>query len=268
MNIKLAINSILKKIGYRFIDLKKDSTFIPYIQDYNFKDVSFKMWLANKDDRIWYDFTHWETSGELLALQDLVSSGDEILEVGSHHGFTAMLLANYAGALGKVYSIEAHPKNCLIANAQLGINPEIKNLKFENIAAASDEGIITISNEHNSSVTNNDDDGIKVQTTTCDIIDEEHGPFNFIKIDVEGYEIEVLKGCKNILSKKPKIAIEIHCDILRRSGKDIHDVLKLIDIEKYNILMVDRGGDRNLISPFSVEKSQKTSIVNLFFSPK
>ena len=51
-----------------------------------------------------------------------------------------------------------------------------------------------------------------IESTTIDEFSKEKQiPIDLIKLDVEGYEMEVLKGAKNILKKyKPIIAISIY----------------------------------------------------------
>ena len=56
----------------------------------------------------------------------------------------------------------------------------------------------------------------------------------FIKIDVEGYEYEVLKGAKKILKTRPKLEIEIHTDDLPKYNTKVDEILKSIDLSNYN----------------------------------
>jgi len=51
---------------------------------------------------------------------------------------------------------------------------------------------------------------------------------------MEGFEREVLKGAKNILSSIPKLAIEIHTEVLPRFGYQVEDLFNLIDVDQYN----------------------------------
>ena len=55
----------------------------------------------------------------------------------------------------------------------------------------------------------------------------------FLKIDVEGYETEVLKGATEILRTLPKLEIEIHTEILSRYNTSVEEIFELININNY-----------------------------------
>ncbi|HKO97126.1 MAG TPA: FkbM family methyltransferase [Pyrinomonadaceae bacterium] len=68
-----------------------------------------------------------------------------------------------------------------------------------------------------------------VQMTTLDDECERLGVFpDIVKIDIEGYEYEALKGAPRMLSKRPVLCLEMHLDMLERRGlspKEICDDL-------------------------------------------
>jgi len=270
--MKQTIQKILGQFGYGFrklSSLKPLKPFTPFIRDINFQDASFQMWIANHDDVEWYDQEHWQQCGELHALRKLAGKGDRILEIGSHHGFTGMLLSKFVGQnAGSVHSVEAHPHNAMIAQAQLGLNRSINNLQFINFAASDVPGTVKINTWHNSSITEKSEDAIEVKAVTCDMIDEKNGPFNFLKIDVEGYELEVLKGCRKLLSRCPKIALEIHTDTIRERGQKLEQILDLIGIHRYEGEMVLRPEKFREVVALNLSLIQENSIANVFLRPK
>ncbi len=55
----------------------------------------------------------------------------------------------------------------------------------------------------------------------------------FLKIDVEGFELQVLQGAKAILSTRPKLEIEVHAELLHQYGASVDDLFRLIDMKSY-----------------------------------
>ena len=60
----------------------------------------------------------------------------------------------------------------------------------------------------------------KIEIEAIDLVDTTNSKFDVIKIDVEGYELDVILGMRNLLSNKSlkAIGIEIHFAILEENG--------------------------------------------------
>lgn len=268
--MKQLIQSALGHFGYGLRKLSKLKPFTPFVREISIEGVTVRMWIANEDAAWWYQPERLRESGELRALRKLVKKGDRILEIGSHHGFTGMLLANFAGPEGGVFSVEAYPGNVMIDQAQLTLNRAIRNLEFANYAGSSAAGTVSIRPCHNSDVMGPSGEAIQVPAITGDALDEKHGPFNVLKIDVEGYEVEVLKGCRRLLSRTPKLALEIHRDGLQGRGQSLADVLELIGVERYRGEMVvhsdtQEGREAEAFNASTVAACPRA---NIFFEPK
>jgi hypothetical protein len=156
----------------------------------------------------------------------------------------------------------------MVAQAQLGLNHSYANLQFINAAGASASGDVKITSGHNSSVTDGGANSITVAGVTGDMLDNEYGPFDLIKIDVEGFELDVLLGCKNVLLRAPKLALEIHTEGLRARNQSAADVFRVIDIDRYEGQMVAREDSFDLIKTFNRSAMPESGIVNLFLWPK
>jgi hypothetical protein len=101
---------------------------------------------------------------------------------------------------------------------------------------------------------------VEVQAKTLDSILLENAikEVNWIKIDVEGAELEVLRGAPNILSnsKNSSLLIEIHN--LGSNHRNLYEpIIELLKLNKYSISFEKayEGGERHIIvRNFSVGK--------------
>jgi len=152
---------------------------------------------------------------------------DIVVDVGAHIGHYTMISSKRVGPNGRVVAVEADPDNFEMLNNNIRLN-QLTNIIPLNYAAYSKEKKVKLflpSQEsgftiYNTIMTNRaraeKDKFIQVNANTLDNLLEQsgisHEGVNWIKIDVEGAEYEVLKGATSILSKSKDIAllIEIH----------------------------------------------------------
>jgi FkbM family methyltransferase len=152
--------------------------------------------------------------------------GDIVVDIGAHMGRYTIISSKRVGTNGKVVAIEAHPGNFEMLNRNIKLN-QLTNVIPLNYAVYSKETKIklylpeedsgfTIYNTIMSNRAGTEDKFVEVNANTLDCllqinqIREEE--VNWIKIDVEGAEFEVLKGATNVLTNSKDIAllIEIH----------------------------------------------------------
>jgi FkbM family methyltransferase len=152
--------------------------------------------------------------------------GDIVVDIGAHIGLYTIISSKRVGTNGKVIAIEADPGNFEMLNRNIKLN-QLTNVIALNYAVYSKETKIKLYlpsgesgfTKYNTIVSdwaNNEDKFVEVNANTLDYllqlnqIREEE--VNWIKIDVEGAEFEVLKGATNVLSKSKDIALlmELH----------------------------------------------------------
>jgi FkbM family methyltransferase len=150
----------------------------------------------------------------------------DILDIGANIGtHTIFYLSNKLPG-SKVYAFEPNPISfkCLSYNCPeairipMGVStrPEIFNLN-QNIE---NPGAVYLSNLNNQ-------DAIAVPSIALDSFLFEN--ISFIKIDVEGFEVNVLKGALNtIVNNKPNLWVEITPPYLRRAGSSLTELLDLM----------------------------------------
>ena len=177
------------------------------------------------------------------ALLSCVKRDDVVWDVGANVGHYTKLFAELTGINGKVFAFEPSPQNYerLAANLKdlenislfaFGLGDEEKKLTFKQ---GEDELGAT------SQVVNVDDVGIddeQVEIRCGDLIVETGtaGLPNFIKIDVEGFELEVLNGITKILGnrKLKGLGIEVHFGLLKSRG--------MVDSPKQIELLLEKAG--------------------------
>ena len=205
----------------------------------------------------------------------MLSPGDIVFECGTHHGLTAMLLANWVGETGKIVSFEINHKNAKIAQKNIKLN-NINNVVIEEKGLGSQPSNLKIFNKSNASVTpaNLISSGWlknfiygtnEVEIITLDDYAAAKSIMpTFLKIDVEGYETEVLKGAREILKTRPKLEIEIHTEILSRYATSVAEIFELIDINSYQTWV--QWDDQLEPQPYDLEQKIERR-VHLFAIP-
>jgi len=120
----------------------------------------------------------------------------------------------------------------------------------------------TITFDESSSAVTSSGNGVDVKVSRLD--EYEHLKPTFLKIDVEGFEMQVLEGAKNILRKRPKLALELHTELLPRFGASVEDIFRLIGLEDYRVWIQKR--DDQQPEKFDI-RTPIESRVHLFFIP-
>ena len=86
-------------------------------------------------------------------------------------------------------------------------------------------------------------DSIPVRMETADRLCRDLGfAPDFVKIDVEGFEAEVLAGARSILATKPLLLLELHPPVLTRFGADAGGIVDQLRRDGFEVEWV--GGDR------------------------
>lgn len=144
----------------------------------------------------------------------VVKKDDIIIDVGAHIGTYTIPLALQIGNNGKVIALEPNDKNADILEKNISIN-KLSNVILVRKAAAKQAGMLNLrltSDPMLSMIsTDTDIDATSVKTTDLDSLVDDLSVrrVDWLKIDAEGFELEILEGAKNILKRfEPSIIIE------------------------------------------------------------
>lgn len=143
-----------------------------------------------------------------------VQPGDVVLDVGGCWGDTALYFASLVGAQGKVYTFEVDPESLQILRTNLALNPELAR-RVEVVPVAlwrkSDETLEFAQAGRMTTVLEEKRGGaVSATTLTLDDFVTRHGlnRVDFVKMDVEGAELDVLDGARETLERfGPKLGV-------------------------------------------------------------
>lgn len=144
----------------------------------------------------------------LRALEEHLSPGDTVLDIGAHIGALTVPIARLISPPGTVYAFEPQRKiyRELVHNLELN---ELTNAVPLRFALSSERGIIEMNRAtaHDGRV-GVGSGGDRVEARTVDSFGFED--VSLMKIDVEGHEADVLRGAEKTISEfAPVIIIEI-----------------------------------------------------------
>lgn len=142
---------------------------------------------------------------------------DVVLDIGGQHGDYAILCSKFFHTK-RVYSFEPLPSNVEIFKRNLQAN-NITNVDIFQTAVAASNGLLKIYSKGDMVKKNQTGLEIEIEARTIDSLDLDS--CSLIKLDVEGFEVDALRGAINLIKRcKPKFIIETHSLFLRKETEN------------------------------------------------
>lgn len=193
-----------------------------------------QMYVPIKDQYIGksLDFYGEYSEGEVKLFEQIVQPGMWVCDIGANIGSFTLPLAKQVGPEGRVIGIEPQPALFHLLHHNCERN-KVSNAVLFNAAAGAASGTALIpeidyAEERNLGGVSLSDTGTEIPLITVDSLNLPR--CDFMKIDVEGYEAEVLKGATRTLEfQRPILYVEN--DRIDKS----HDLIALIMERGYDL---------------------------------
>lgn len=205
-------------------------------------------WLGRREGELAYE-----------VVDALVKPGDIVLDVGANWGRYSARFARLVGPSGRVHSFEPDPANCETIAA---IGRKTRNVQVHcgGLSDAEGEAVLYVPVEGGRRMTalasiEPPDGPCEEQRMRLwaldDVLDQTVDP-DFVKIDVEGHEMAVLRGARRTLERsRPGLLVEIE----QRHGADVPATVDFLRELGFDAWFVAQDGLRSF-SEFDVQRHQ------------
>ncbi|WP_343636886.1 FkbM family methyltransferase [Fluviicola sp.] len=206
------------------------------------KGISYQLDISDYQE--WLVYFHCKTDSSDYLL-DYLEKSTVIFDIGANIGQTAFnmsLVQQSKGLHPVIYAFEPYPKTFGKLERNIGNNPALI-VKAYNLGLGSEKGSLHMM-QHNAwnsggfRMTSDTSNSIVVPVISLDeFVSENQIPaIDFIKIDVEGFELEVLKGARQTIRRfRPVIVFEYSVENILAQQGNIPEALDELVKNNYKI---------------------------------
>ena len=209
------------------------------------------------------------TPHALRWLSDYLREGDVFVDVGANVGIYSLAAAEVVGSLGRVISFEPDPSNFDLLTRNVKLNG-FENVRLVEAAVGDGKEKVAFfqdSNGENSQAWQDQEQqrrSVEVSQTCLD----EVIPYriNLIKIDVQGFEVKVLRGARNSIKRQRQLALflEVWPYGIKGAGDSTGEMVSLLyDEFGFSVYLVGEANNKLMPLPGMLHIPSKTSFINL-----
>jgi FkbM family methyltransferase len=185
-------------------------------------------------------------TAELAFVDRFLRPGMTVLDLGAHHGLYTLLASKRVGRKGRVISFEPSPRERKALRLNLLINLR-RNVEVRNMALggqAGEENLFVVQgnqtgcNSLRPPIVSSGTSPVRVRVVRLDdwLAERKIEGIDFIKIDVEGAELETLKGSVQLLERRPRpiILVEVQDIRTRPWGYRAKEIIEFLQERGFN----------------------------------
>jgi FkbM family methyltransferase len=190
----------------------------------------FDFLISDQTAKTWYDDKADQTLPERLWCRDHIRPGFHVVDCGAHHGLMSVLFSKWAGPTGKVTSYEILPVNRTAIKKNIRLN-ECHNVTIRPYGVGERSARVrTSTNAGNAHINPRDLDTLAITTKLTSLDDDLSGQkIDFLKIDVEGAELDALRGAQRLIfEQRPTLCLELHNFRFERRRETLTEILAIL----------------------------------------
>jgi FkbM family methyltransferase len=180
---------------------------------------------------------------EYYTKQYKLKKDDVVIDAGAYFGHFTIYAAKKVGNNGKVICFEPDPLNYKILNKNIRLN-KLKNIKVIKKGLYNKDMILSFQQAGTDSSLNNKNNSKNIKVNVVDLDNElkrmNISKVNFVKMDIEGAEIEAIQGCKKIM-KNNNINFAIATYHIVNKEKTFKKVEEIFKNNNYNTKTIIDG---------------------------
>jgi FkbM family methyltransferase len=179
---------------------------------------------------------------ERLLMRCLAQPGDTVIDIGANVGLLSLTAAKVVGPTGRVIAIEPSPRTAgylaqnVVLNGLSCVEPHAVALG----AAEERIGLVQLHTDDQNFVAPATEARVAVPMKRLDTVLAESGlsdtPINVLKLDVEGYELSVLRGGSSALARTRVVLFECWRTTYARYGHRVEEVFDLLAKASFRVV--------------------------------
>lgn len=200
-------------------------------------------------------FKNRQDKFEIQLLKKHIRKHDVVLDIGANIGFYATILSNMVGENGKVHCFEpdtknfSHLKNVTKNRANIVINNKAVSSKTETLKIYTSKNLNV---DHRTYKPEEYDEEISIEAVSIDDYLGTNQKVDFIKIDIQGFEMQAIQGMAKILEANPNVKIisEFWGYGLKKAGSSLSEYYQFLRNKNFVCYLLEK----NSLTELSLEK--------------
>ena len=184
-----------------------------------------------------------------------IHPGDTVVDVGANIGYYTTLMSDLVGPTGKVIAFEPDPTNFALLEENTAGLENVVLVQAAVIAEGYKEGVPlylskTNTGDHRLNCPGKGREAIDVATVSLDsyfLCQPDIIGVDFIKIDVQGAEADVIKGAANLLAASPDVDLVVEYAPKMMAEYGVGPDVMLDDLESAGFILQDVRGGRPIV---------------------